>query len=574
MKNRQKKLPVGIEMFSDIRTEGFYYVDKTAFIKELLDSWGSVNLFTRPRRFGKSLTMSMLKAFFEIGTDATLFDGLDISKEKDLCDEFLGKFPVIFVSLKDIEGNSISDTTDMLESVITEEALRHQWLMDSPKLTSYDKAQLERLLTGNFGKSSYLTGSLRLLSSLLYKHFGKKTIILIDEYDVPLDKAYGRGYYEQAAQLIRSMFSQTLKTNSSLQFAIITGCLRISKESIFTGINNLLVNTIVDTEYDEYFGFTDEEVQRMVSYYGMEASYETIKEWYDGYQFGNSNIYCPWDVLSYVREHLKNATAPAKMYWINTSGNSIIRNLISRADSKMKAELEQLINGGSITKQVRLELTYKDLDKPKNGQPDTNRENLWSILFVTGYLTLAEPSVDARTFKLTIPNKEIHEIFTSQINEWFQDTVVQGDTARLQKFCETVKNGDAAALETMFSAYLADTISIRDTNTPKPMKENFYHGLLLGILCCEGAWIVRSNQESGIGYADILVEVPAEKIGCIFEMKYAENGNFDVACVRAMKQMEQNDYIAVLRQEGIQTIHMYGISCFKKMCKVLYKKGK
>ena len=574
MKNRPKKLPVGIEMFSDIRTEGFYYVDKTAFIKELLDSWGSVNLFTRPRRFGKSLTMNMLKAFFEIGTDAALFEGLDISKEKNLCDEFLGKFPVIFVSLKDIEGNGINDATDMLESVITEEALRHQWLMDSPKLTPYDKAQLERLLTGNFEKISYLTGSLRLLSSLLYKHFGKKTIILIDEYDVPLDKAYERGYYEQAAQLIRSLFSQTLKTNSNLQFAIITGCLRVSKESIFTGINNLLVNTIIDTEYDEYFGFTDEEVQQMLSYYGMESSYETIKEWYDGYQFGNSNIYCPWDVLSYVREHLKNATAPAKMYWINTSGNSIIRNLISRTDSKMRAELEQLMNGGSVTKQVRMELTYKDLDRPKNGQPDTNRENLWSMLLVTGYLTIAETSVDARTFKLVIPNKEIHEIFTSQISEWFQNTVVQGDTARLRKFCETVKNGDAAALENTFCAYLADTISIWDTNAPKPMKENFYHGLLLGILSCEGAWIVKSNQESGIGYTDILVEIPSEKIGCIFEMKYAENGNFDAACVEAMQQIEQKDYAAILRQEGLQTIHTYGISCFKKMCKVYYKKEK
>ncbi len=572
MEPKKKKLPVGIEMFRDIREHDFYYVDKTGFIRELLNSWGKVNLFTRPRRFGKSLNMDMLKSFFEIGTDPGLFDGLEISGEKELCQEYLGKFPVISISLKDVEGRNLEEARDMLGSVLNEEALRFPYLMESMKLNSYEKARLEPLFSGEYQKNSQLTGGLKILADSLCKHFGREVIILIDEYDVPLDKAYTNHYYEEMVQLIRSMFSQALKTNSSLRFAVITGCLRISKESIFTGINNFTVHSISDNDYDEYFGFTDAEVRKMLKYYEMDDLYETVRQWYDGYRFGKEEIYCPWDVLNYVREHLSDRTVPPKLYWINTSGNEIVRKLIKRSDAVMKQEIEQLIEGKSITKEIHTELTYKDLDESEQNEPDTRKENLWSILYTTGYLTMKEPSADARHYKLVIPNTEIREIFISQIQKWMSETIIHGDTERLLKFCEAVGNGNAQTVEKMFNEYLADTISIRDTSTAENKKENFYHGLLLGLLRGQGKWIIRSNIESGIGYADIIIEMPTQKTGCVIEVKYAENGNFDKACENAMNQIKVRQYGEILRQDGVQTIHTYGVACYKKSSKVAYER--
>ena len=470
METKKKKLPVGIEMFRDIREHDFYYIDKTGFIKELLESWTEVNLFTRPRRFGKSLNMDMLKAFFEIGTDKRLFDGLEISAEKQICEEYMGKFPVISVSLKDVEGNGFEEAKDMLETVISDEALRFQYLMDSPKLTSYEKARFEPLLTGRFEKTSQLTASLKTLSALLYKHTGTEVIILIDEYDVPLDKAYVNGYYEQMVQLTRSLFSQVLKTNSNLRFAVITGCLRISKESIFTGINNFTVHSVSDSDYGEYFGFTDQEVRELLSYYEMEELYLVVKEWYDGYQFGKEEIYCPWDVLNYIREHIGDRNVPPKLYWINTSGNYIVKRFIEKANQQTRREIEQLIEGKAIQKEIRLELTYNELD--------STIENLWSVLFATGYLT-QQGKPQGRTYSLIIPNESIRQIFIEQIQEWFKETT-RKDENRLKDFCKAFEEGNAEAIEEQFNNYLMKTISIRDTFTTK--KENFYHGVLLGLL--------------------------------------------------------------------------------------------
>ena len=481
----------------------------------------------------------------------------------------MGKFPVISVSLKDVEGNGFEEAKDMLETVISDEALRFQYLMDSPKLTSYEKARFEPLLTGRFEKTSQLTASLKTLSALLYKHTGTEVIILIDEYDVPLDKAYVNGYYEQMVQLIRSLFSQVLKTNSNLRFAVITGCLRISKESIFTGINNFTVHSVSDSDYGEYFGFTDQEVRELLSYYEMEELYLVVKEWYDGYQFGKEEIYCPWDVLNYIREHIGDRNVPPKLYWINTSGNEIVKKLIRRADSGMKDEIEQLIEGKSITKEIHMEMTYKDLDDPREGEADTKKENLWSILYTTGYLTSKTPSSDGRHYNLEIPNKEIWAIFVMQVREWMSETVIYGNTDRLLNFCQAVKMGEADKFQELFNEYLMETISIRDTGAPSNRKESFYHGLLLGLLRGQGKWKVRSNLESGTGYADIVVEIPQEKTGLVLEVKYAENGSLDSACKRAVEQIEKKQYEMQLKQDGIETIHKYGIACYKKKCKVL-----
>lgn len=571
MEEERKKLPVGIEHFKKIRTEGFYYVDKTEMIRDLLTSWGEVNLFTRPRRFGKTLNMDMLQAFLEIGADASLFDGLNIAREADLCEKYLGQFPVISISLKSVTGSSFEEALENLSGVIQEEARRLQFLLTSEKLTMIDKRALSVLYEDEISAKN-LKRSLKLLSEMLFKHYEKKVIILIDEYDVPLDKAYTNGYYDEMAGHIRSTFELALKTNRNLYFAVITGCLRISKESIFTGLNNFNVHTIAETEYDEYFGFTDEEVKEMLAYYHLNELYDTVKEWYDGYRFGKANIYCPWDVISYIKAHVADIEAPPEMYWLNTSENAIVRQLIHRADAMMKYEIEQLIAGESITKEVKKELTYKDLDRPDEGKADNSKENLWSVLFTTGYLTLAESPSDSKHYKLTIPNKEIQNIFVTQVQGWMQDTVITGDRDRLHRFCEAVKCGDGKSVQEMLNTYLEDTISIRDTSVRKDRKENFYHGMLLGILKGEGSWIVKSNAESGIGYSDILVEVVPEKIGCVIEIKYAEEESFDAACMEAMRQICDRDYAAVLRKDGMRTIHAYGVACFKKSCQVVYKK--
>ena len=557
----KKKLPIGIEDFREIREEGFYYVDKTGLITELLQNWGKVNLFTRPRRFGKSLNMSMLKYFFEIGSDPALFEGLEISKEKQLCEEYMGKFPVISISLKGINAGCYETARAMAVKTINEEASRFQYLLDDECLTPDEKETFSMLLKRNMDDAA-LFGSLRDLSRLLQKHHGRKVVLLIDEYDVPLAKAFEQGYYDQMIVLIRNMFEQGLKTNGNLFMAVLTGCMRVSKESIFTGLNNLRVLSIADVEFEEYFGFTDREVRDLLDYYEMNEHYEQIREWYDGYRFGSVDVYCPWDVICCCGKLRSNPKAQPQNYWCNTSSNDAVRRFIEMADvGATKMEIEKLVAGEEITKEIRQELTYQDMY--------STIENLWSLLFTTGYLTQrGEP--DGRRFHLVIPNKEIREIFEMQIVDLFKEHVKK-DGETLDRFCEALKNGETESIQRQFQAYLRKTISIRDTFVKKNMKENFYHGILLGILGFKASWNVFSNRETGDGYSDLLITIPDEAIGIVIEMKYADDGNLDVACKKALEQIEGNHYEEELYDEGMDDILKYGIACYKKRCRVMKK---
>lgn len=561
-----KKLPIGVEYFKDFKSDHFYYVDKTGFISELLKTRGIVNLFTRPRRFGKSLNMDMLKTFFEIGTDASLFDGLNISKETTLCEKHMGKYPVISISLKDINGASFSSALKKLSRVIKKEARRHQYLLNSDRLSDVDKDSL-RELYAPYLDEDIQQESLSLLSEMLSKHYGMNAIILIDEYDVPLDKSYQKNYYSEMVEHIRSMFSGALKTNEYLYFAVITGCLRIAKESIFTGLNNFKIRTISDVDCAEYFGFTDPEVKEMLRYYHVEERFPDFKEWYNGYRFGSVDVYCPWDVINQCDKLRAKKDAPMEAHWENSSSNTIIQEFIEKSTESTKAEIEALISGAYIEKPLIPELTYTDLD---SRDAEIRQAYLWSVLYATGYLTdTGEPH--GKIHRLIIPNKEIRGIYEEKIRSWFK-VKVTGAAEEWKQFCFAVKNGDAEKVQVLFNGFLSDSISIRDTYVKKEMKENFYHGMLLGLLKAEGSWITKSNAESGIGYTDIMITVPSERTGCIFEVKYAENGAFDAACNEAMIQIEKKKYTAVLRQEGMKTIHKFGIACYQKSCKVLYGK--
>lgn len=528
----KRKLPIGVEFFREFHTENFYYVDKTGFIGELLRTRGTVNLFTRPRRFGKSLNMDMLKSFFEIGGDAALFDGLQISQDVELCRQYMGKYPVLFLSLKDVEGGDLNTAYDNLGILISEEAARFDFLLESERLTKEDKAKLLRLIEGGFEKKATLYSSLKILTRLLHRHYAMPVIVLIDEYDVPLDKAYQDGYYPQMVSLIRSLFSQVLKTNPDLYFAVVTGCLRIAKESIFTGLNHFKIRTISDIDCAEYFGFTDDEVRKMLEYYGVEERISDIKEWYAGYRFGTTDVYCPWDVINQCDKFRADKNARMESHWENSS-NAIIQNIIEDATEATKAEIEALISGECVEKELVPELTYTDLD---SRDIDVRQTYLWSVLFATGYLTDAGVPEGER-HKLVIPNREVLGIYEKKIRSWFR-VKVTSDGENWKRFCNAVRQGDGAELETVFDRFMKESISIRDTCTKKEMKENFYHGMLLGLLKAEGNFIVKSNAESGIGYTDIMVVVPGEKTGCIIEVKYAENGAFDAACLEAMKQVE------------------------------------
>ena len=562
----KKKLPVGIEDFAEIQTEGFYYVDKTALIADLLRNWGKVNLFTRPRRFGKSLNMSMLKIFFDTDCDKSLFDGLDISKEVDLCEKYMGKFPVISVSLKGVNGDNFTTSRSMMCSVVGNEALRFEVLAKSRQLSKVDKMRYHALInvddSGNFEMSDeVLMNSLLTLSALLQKHYGTKVIILIDEYDVPLAKANEKDYYDSMAALIRNIFGQTFKTNESLFFAVLTGCLRVAKESIFTGMNNLKVLSIADVRFDEYFGFTDKEVRKMLEYYGLTDAYDAVKEWYDGYRFGSVDVYCPWDVISYCDELRADKTAVPKDYWSNTSGNDVVRNFIEKAGTgTIKREIERLVAGEAVSKELHQELTYKELYD--------SIDNIWSVLFTTGYLTQRGKAM-SDTFQLVIPNMEIRKIFTRKIIELFKENVCK-DGETLNIFCKALKNGDARGVEKQFTEYLKKTISIRDTFVRKQTKENFYHGILLGILGFKETWSVASNKESGDGYNDIQVEIDDEEIGIVIEVKYAHDADLDAECRKALEQIEKNRYADRLLADGMQKILKYGIACYKKNCKVMF----
>ncbi len=558
------KLPMGIEDFKEMRVQGFYYIDKTGLIKELLEHFGKVNLFTRPRRFGKTLNMSMLKYFFEIGGDSALFDGLEIAKEKELCAKYMGKFPVIAITLKGATGENYVEAKEMLRRMIGKEAMRFQFLMQSENLTEIEKSQYRALVntdkTGAFTMpDELLKDSLQMLSQLLQKHYHQSVVILIDEYDVPLDKAYQSGYYDAMVELIRVLFGNAFKTNSSLYLAVLTGCLRISKESIFTGLNNFNVYTVKDVQYKEYFGFTDNEVKALLKYYGFTDKYNRIKEWYNGYRFGDLDIYCPWDVVSYCHALKMNPLTEPQNYWVNTSSNSIIRKFIERADGTTKEEIEQLIHGKSIKKKIRQELTYRDLD--------SKMDNLWSILFTTGYLT--QCGIQKGDFtELVIPNKEIQWIFEEQIQEWFEMEIGK-DKNMLENFGRAFEENNIEGIEKLFTSYLRKTISIRDTNIKKEMKENFYHGILLGLFAGMKNWKVKSNAESGEGYSDISVEIDDKEIGIVIELKYAEKAAFESACKEALEQIQSRNYEEILIDDGMSVIRKYGIACYKKRCKVI-----
>lgn len=557
------KLPVGIDSFDKIRKNGFYYIDKSGLIEQLVQLGGEVTLFTRPRRFGKTLNMSMLRSFFETGTDASLFDGLYISGNKEICDEYMGKYPVIFLSLKDVDGLKYENAKYRIMELIGREAERYFFLGDSDRLSENEKEQYKTMIALQNGKYSMdenvLTSSLRLLSHLLFQHYGEKTVILIDEYDVPLDKAFQNGYYQEMVSLIRGLFGMALKTNDSLQFAVLTGCLRISKESIFTGLNNFKVLSILDSRFDEQFGFTDQEVQKILDDYELSSHFKETKEWYDGYRFGKADIYCPWDVINYVEQLRYDPEAVPQDFWSNSSGNAMVRRFIDMADVSTKNEIERLIAGESIEKDVTPELTYDELDK--------SIENLWSVLFTTGYLT-HKGRTESGKYRLVIPNREVRNLFVKKIREWFSD-VSRKDGQTLEQLCDAFVNKNVEKIEQIFGDYLWNTISIRDTAVAKEKKENFYHGILLGLLGYESTWLIKSNAESGIGYSDILVEVPTNRTGIVIELKYAEGGDMDAACEEAMRQIEEKGYIAKLKQDGMRNFIRYGIACFKKDCRVV-----
>ena len=556
----KKKLPIGIENFKELQTEDFYYIDKTYFIRDLLAGWAKVNLFTRPRRFGKSLNMSMLKCFFELGTDRSIFKDLNISKETAICEAYMGKFPVIFLSLKGMNADTYESALEMAVQNIRGEARRFQYLLDSDRLTSYDKEAFTELLQEHMTEGT-LCSSLKILSELLEKHHDRQVILLIDEYDVPLAKAFERGYYDRMVLFLRNMFEHALKTNDSLKFSVLTGCMRISKESIFTGLNNLKVLSIAEVQFDEAFGFTDQEVREMLEYYGLSEHYEEIREWYDGYQFGNVEVYCPWDVINYCDALRTDQDAQPKNYWSNTSSNEAVRRFIQESDkAAVRREIERLVAGEIITKEIHQELTYKDMY--------ASLDNLWSVLFTTGYLT-QRGKPEGNRFQLAIPNMEIRNIFTAQIMDFFKENVPKNGDA-LREFCEALKTGNAKSVEKILSEYLRRTVSIRDTFVKKPMKENFYHGFLLGILGFGDSWSVSSNRESGDGYSDILVETDDGETGIVLELKYAEDGNLDAACKKALKQIEQKRYGEELEEEGILHILKYGIAFYKKRCRVVF----
>ena len=557
------KLPVGIENFEEIRKNRFYYIDKTRFIEQLVTAGGKVTLFTRPRRFGKTLNMSMLRCFFEIGADASLFEGLYIAENRVLCKEHMGKYPVIFLSLKSVEGRTFEDAGYRMMELIGMEAERFGFLAESEYLSENERNRYKAMVSLHNGANAMdekiLISSLRILSQLLYKHFGQKAVILIDEYDVPLDKAFQNGYYHEMVSLFRGLFGMALKTNDSLAFSVLTGCLRITKESIFTGLNNFKVLSILDVRFDEQFGFTDHEVRKILEDYNLESHLEETKEWYDGYHFGKADIYCPWDVINYVDQLRYDETADPQDFWSNSSGNAIVRRFIDKADVSTKNEIEHLIAGEQIEKEIVPELTYDEVDK--------NLENLWSVLFTTGYLT-HNGRTESGKYRLVIPNREIRNLFIKKIREWFAD-VTRNDGKVLEELCSAFVNKDVDKIEQIFGDYLWNTISIRDTAVAKERKENFYHGILLGLLGYRSNWLIWSNAESGIGYSDILIEVPTNRTGIVIEVKYADDGDLNAACEEALEQIEKKDYVAKLKQDGMKNFIRYGVACFKKMCKVV-----
>ena len=562
---KKLKLPVGIDGFEKIRRNGFYYIDKTKLIEQLFLNWGEVNLFTRPRRFGKTLNMSMLKSFFEIGTDTSLFDGLYVSENKELCEQHQGQYPVIFLSLKDVEGLSFSEAKRKCIQLIKREAERFYGLKNSERLLDIDKKNYCRLLdmTVQEEDSDIVSSSIKMLSALLYKHYGKKTVILIDEYDVPLDKAFQHGYYKEMVHFIRGLLGEALKTNDSLAFAVLTGCLRVSKESIFTGLNNFKILSITDTRFDEQFGFTDTEVRTLLSDYQMEDRFAEVKEWYDGYRFGNADVYCPWDVINFVDRAKDDKEAKPEAYWINTSGNDLVKRFIDKANKTTKNEIERLINGEAIEKELRLDLTYEEVDQ--------SIENLWSVLFTTGYLTQSGRNENG-AYRLIIPNREVREVFRIQINEWFKKSIFS-NTERLTAFWKAFEEGDTEGVEQYLNRVLSNSISVFDTKARKEEKESSYHNLLVGILTGNADWLVKSNVEAGEGFADIIVETDDPDAGIVAELKYTKNfDDMKMTCQKAIDQIRDRRYQEYLLNDDRKDIRLYGITFCKKRCCAISEK--
>lgn len=556
------KLPVGIENFEEIRTKGFYYVDKTGLIRDLLNNWGKVNLFTRPRRFGKTLNMSMLKYFFEIGTNSALFDGLAISREKALCDRHMGKYPVVFLSLKGVDGLNFETAYEEFCKLICSEASRLRFLNDSEKIEDGDKRSFRNILNGDYSEKD-IRSSLQTMCSLLEKHYGQKVVLLIDEYDVPLDKAFNHGYYKEMVDLIRSVFGAALKTNDSLFIAVLTGCLRISKESIFTGLNNFKILSIMDTRFDEHFGFTDSEVKQLLADCNLSDHFDVTKSWYDGYRFGDADVYCPWDVVNYVDLLKADPKAKPRAFWINTSGNDLVKRFVDKADKTTQGEIERLINGEAIDKNVRSELTYNEIDD--------SIDNLWSVLFTTGYLT-KDGETDDGKLRLVIPNREVREVFILQIQEWFRKTFVRDDKP-MRDFCQAFQTGDAKTIQKHLNLVMTRMISILDTKARDDQKENFYHGLLLGLLRSDPTWLIMSNVESGDGFSDILIEPDDPDAGIIIEVKYAQTfAGLDEACKKALEQVKTRRYDEKFRNEGRDNLIAYGIAFNRKRCKAVCEK--
>lgn len=562
---KKLKLPVGIDGFEKIRRNGFYYIDKTKLIEQLFLNWGEVNLFTRPRRFGKTLNMSMLKSFFEIGTDTSLFDGLYVSENRELCEQHQGQYPVIFLSLKDVEGLSFSEAKRKCIQLIKREAERFYDLKNSERLLDIDKKNYCRLLdmTVQEEDSDIVSSSIKMLSALLYKHYGKKTVILIDEYDVPLDKAFQHGYYKEMVHFIRGLLGEALKTNDSLSFAVLTGCLRVSKESIFTGLNNFKILSITDTRFDEQFGFTDTEVRKLLLDYHLEDRFEEVKEWYDGYRFGNADVYCPWDVINFVDRAKDDKEAKPEAYWINTSGNDLVKRFIDKANKTTKNEIERLINGAAIEKELRLDLTYEEVDQ--------SIENLWSVLFTTGYLTQSGRNEDG-AYRLIVPNREVREVFRLQINEWFKKSIFS-NTERLTAFWKAFEEGDTEGVEQYLNRVLSNSISVFDTKARKEEKESSYHNLLVGILTGNADWLVKSNVEAGEGFADIIVETDDPDAGIVAELKYTKNfDDMKMTCQKAIDQIRDRRYQEYLLNDDRKDIRLYGITFCKKRCCAISEK--
>mgnify|MGYP004596353357 FL=1 len=561
------KLPIGIDDFKKIRESDFYYVDKTKLIQNLIYNCGKVNIFTRPRRFGKSLNMSMLKCFFEIGTDASLFDDLYISNNKELCEEYLGKYPVISLTLKDVEGLNFDEALKRFSELIGHEANRFDFLLDSDRLSSIDKERYCSLIALNNGKYSMnkrtLVNSLELLSSLLYKHYNQRVIILIDEYEAPLYKAFNNGYYDEMVSLIMSMYANALKGNEALEFAVLTGCLRLSQKIIYGGFNNFRYLSILDFRFNDTFGFTETEVKELLAYYNQDDYFEETKKWYDGYRFGDVDIYCPWDVINYVDLLNISSNKTPQPFWINTSSNDLVKRFIYMADKKTRDDIERLVAGEVIEKEIHQELTYDEIDK--------SIDNLWSVLFTTGYLTQVGVNEDG-FFKLKIPNEEIRTVYKKQIREWF-NTTIQEDTNSLNKLWDDLKNGNCEEIENYLNKTLDNTISIFDTKSHDGKKEYAYHMFLTGVLSTNRNWIVKSNLESGDGFADLIIETDNYNSGIVVEIKHSLTyESMNDSCLEAINQIKDKRYDTYLRNEGRNDILIYGIAFFKKRCKVAVEK--